>query len=54
MHFAFIVVAVTIVRVVTMHHNNDTQEEIIVLEATVWAFWILLFGLSYLLAKVII
>ena len=41
-------------RVVTMHHNKESQEEIIVLEATVWVFWILFFGLSYLLAKVIL
>ena len=54
MHFALIFVTVTIVRVVTMHHNKDTQEEIIVLEATVWAFWILFFGLSYLLAKIML
>lgn len=40
--------------VVTMHHNKDTQEEIIVLEATVWAFWVLFFSLSYLLAQVIL
>ena len=37
-----------------MHHNKDTQQEIIVLEAYVWAFWILFFGLSYLLSKVIL
>ena len=54
MHFAFVIVAVTYVRVVTMHHNKDTQEKIIVLESTAWAFWIILFGLSYLLATVII
>ena len=54
MRFAVILVTVTIMRVVTMHHNKDTQEEIIVLEATVWVFWILFFGLSYLLAKVIL
>jgi hypothetical protein len=48
MCFAF-VVTVTILRVVTMHHNKDTQEEIIVIEAAVWAFWILFFSVSYLL-----
>ena len=37
-----------------MHHNKDTQEEIIVIEAAVWAFWILFFGVSYLLAKIIL
>jgi len=54
MRFAFIVVTVTMVRIVTMHHNKNTQEEIIILEATVWVFWILFFGLSYLFAKVIL
>lgn len=54
MGFATVVVTVTSLRVATMHHNKDTQEEIIILEATVWAFWILFFGLSYLLAKVIL
>ena len=54
MRFAFIVVTVTMVKVVTMHHNKDTQEEIIILEAAVWAFWILFFGLSYLLAKILL
>ena len=34
--------------------NKDTQEEVVVLEATVWAFWILFFGVSYLLANVIL
>jgi len=47
-------VIVTTIRVVTMHHNKESLEEIIVLEATVWVFWILFFGLSYLLAKVIL
>ena len=41
-----------ILRVVTMHHNKDTQKEIIVIEATVWVFWVLFFCISYLLAKV--
>jgi hypothetical protein len=50
MHFAG---AVTYVRVVTMHHNKDTQEKIIVLEATAWAFWIILFSLSYLLLSTV-
>ena len=54
MPFAAILVTVTIVRVVAMHHNKDTQQEIIVLEAIVWAFWILFFGLGYLLTVVIL
>jgi len=54
MRFAPIVVTVTNLRVVAMHHNKDTQEEIIVIEATVWAFWILFFSVSYLLAKVLL
>jgi hypothetical protein len=37
--------------VVTMHHNKDTQKEIIVIEAIVWTFWLLIFAVSYLLAK---
>ena len=36
-----------------MHHNKDTQKEIIVIEAAVWIFWVFFFGVSYLLAKVI-
>jgi hypothetical protein len=41
-------IVVTNLTVVTMHHNKDTQEEIIVLEAVVWTFWILFFSVSYL------
>jgi hypothetical protein len=52
MRFATVVVTITDLRVVTMHHNKDTQKEIIVIEATVWAFWVLFFGVSCLLAKV--
>jgi len=35
-----------------MHHNKDTQKEIIVIEAAVWAFWAFVFSAGYLLAKV--
>jgi len=35
-----------------MNHNKKTQEEIIVLEAAVWAFWVFFFSLSYLITKV--
>ena len=33
-----------------MHHNKDTQNEIIVIEAVVWAFWVFVFGVGCLLA----
>jgi len=36
-----------------MHHNKQTQEEIVLIEATVWMFWLLFFSVSYLLTKVI-
>ena len=36
-----------------MHNNKDNQQEIIVIEAVVWIFWIFVFGLVYLLGKVI-
>ena len=54
MRFAAILVTVTNLMGVTMHHNKDTQEEIVVIEAAVWAFWILFFVVSYLFAKVIL
>jgi hypothetical protein len=34
-----------------MHHNKDTQKEIIIIEAVVWVFWISVFVLGYLFAK---
>ena len=52
MRFAFVVVTITNSRVVTMHHNKDTQKEIIVIEAAVWTFWAFVFGVGYLLARV--
>jgi hypothetical protein len=52
MCFANIVVIITNLTVVTMHHNKDTQKEIMVLEAIVLTFWLLIFAVSYLLAKV--
>ena len=52
MHFATVLITNTNLRVVTMHHNKDTQKEIIIIEATVWAFWALVFSVGYLLAKV--
>ena len=33
-----------------MYQNKDNQKEIIVLEASVWAFWVFLFGVVYLFA----
>jgi hypothetical protein len=53
MRFATLVVTITNLGVVTMHHNKDTQEEIVVIEAAVWAFWAFIFGVSYMLAKVL-
>ena len=35
-----------------MHNNKDTQKEIIVIEAAVWAFWVFVFSVAYLLARV--
>ncbi len=34
-----------------MHHNKDTQKEIIVIEAAVWAFWVFLFSALYLFSN---
>lgn len=50
--FCYCVVANINLRVVTMHHNKDTQKEIIIIEAAVWAFWVFVFSVGYLLAKV--
>ena len=36
-----------------MHHNKETQKEIIVMEAAVWAFWVVVFGFSYLFTTVV-
>ena len=33
-----------------MHQNNDSQNEIIVIETAVWAFWAFFFAVAYLLA----
>ena len=52
MCFATVVATITNLRVVAMHHNKDTQEEIIVIEAAVWVFWAFVFSVGYLLAKV--
>ena len=49
MRFAAVEVTATSLRVVTMHHNKDTQKVVIAIEATLWALLVLFFGLSYLL-----
>ncbi len=36
-----------------MHHNKDTQKEIVVIEAVVWVFWVVVFVVVYLLSKLI-
>ena len=35
-----------------MHNNKDTQKETIVIEAAVLAFWVFVFSVGYLLARV--
>ena len=35
-----------------MHHNKDTQKEIVIIEAVVWAFWAAVFLAGYLLGRV--
>lgn len=32
-----------------MHHNKDTQKEIVIYEAYVWLFWVLVFVVFYLI-----
>ena len=34
-----------------MYHNKDTQKEIVIIEAAVWALWVIVFSAGYLLAK---
>lgn len=53
MCYAPVVVTSKNLRVVTMHNNKESQKEIIVIEAIVWAFWIFIFGFIYLPGKVI-
>lgn len=52
MRFATVEIMITTLEVVTMHHNKETQQEIVVLEAAVWTFWVFFFGVGYLLTKV--
>ena len=35
-----------------MHHNKDTQNEIIIIEAAVWTFWVFFSGVLKLFSKV--
>ena len=34
-----------------MHHNKDTQKEIVIIEAVVWLFWASVFLTGYLLGQ---
>jgi hypothetical protein len=36
----------------TMHHNKDTQKEIVIIEAVVWVFWASVFFAGYLFAQI--
>jgi len=53
MCFAVVLLIVTNIRVITMHKNRDTQKEILIIEATVWVYWTLFFGVIYILFKAI-
>ena len=35
-----------------MHHNKETQKEVILIEAVVWIFWAVVFIVSYVFAQV--
>jgi len=37
---------------VTMHHNKDTQKEIVIIEAALWIFWAFVFLLVTLSAQI--
>lgn len=52
MCFATVILRTTNSRVVTMHHNKDTQKEIVILEAVVWVFWAFVFFTGYLFAQI--
>ena len=52
MCFATVPLTITNSGVVIMHHNKDNQKEIIVIEAAAWVFWVFVFSVGYLLAKV--
>jgi len=48
---AVVVVAITNLKVETMHHDKDTQKSIVLIEAAVWLGWTLFFGVIYLFVK---
>lgn len=52
--FCTVVITVINLEAVTMHHNKNTQEKIVLMEAAVWAFWILFFCISYMFANVML
>ena len=52
MFFATYILRIINSCVVTMHHNKDTQKEIIVIEAAVWVLWAFVFFVGYLFAQV--
>jgi hypothetical protein len=35
-----------------MHHNKETQKEIVIIEAAVWVFWAFVFIGGYLFAQI--
>ena len=51
MCFAIVILRITSSWLVTMHHNKDTQKEIVIIEAAVWAFWAFVFSAGYLFAQ---
>lgn len=51
MCFATVILTVINLGAVAMHHNKDTQKEIVVIEAAVWALWVFVFFAGFLLAK---
>jgi len=52
MCFATVILRTINSGVVTMHHNKETQKEIIVIEAAVWVLWAFVFFVGYLFAQV--
>ena len=52
MCFAAVTLTVAKLRAVTMHYNEDTQKEIIVIQAAVCMFWVFVCGFGYMLANV--
>ncbi len=52
MCFATIILRTINLGVVMMHHNKDTQKEIVIIEAIVWVFWAFVFFTGYLFAQI--